>query len=191
MKKKWVRYTVGAIGACIAAWIILLAIGFFYVKSQKEKLIATIEEDISQKLAAKLSFDDLSVDFFQNFPGISVDLKNVHLQDSLFNFHKKELLRVQHFYVGFGLIDLFTGKKNPDYITLSNGNIYLFSDSTGHKNWNILKKQPGNKNNTDLRKITLKNIGVVFEDIGKLKYFNVQFIKMKCSIHNSSDRINV
>src|SRR5215469_14360905 len=107
MKKKWVRYTVGAIGACIAAWIILLAIGFFYVKSQKEKLIATIEEDISQKLAAKLSFDDLSVDF------------------------------------------------------------------TGHKNWNILKKKPGNKNNTDLRKITLKNIGVVFEDIGKLKYFNV------------------
>src|SRR5215467_14268701 len=153
MKKKWIRYIAVAIGSCVAAWIIVLAVGFFYVQSQKEKLIASVEKDISQKIAAKLFFDDLSVDFFQNFPGISVDLKNVHLQDSLFSLHKKELLRVQHFYFGFGLIDLFSGKKNPDYITLSNGAIYLFTDSSGNKNWNILKKQTG-KSNIDLKKIT-------------------------------------
>ncbi|HEY1870735.1 MAG TPA: AsmA family protein, partial [Chitinophagaceae bacterium] len=142
MKKKWIRYAAGAIGACIVAWIILLAVGFFYVQSQKEKLIASIEKDISQKISAKPSFDDLSVDFFQNFPGISISLKNVHLQDSLSSLRKKELLSVQHFYLGFGLFDLLTGKKQPDYITLSNGNIYLFTDSSGNKNWNILKKQP-------------------------------------------------
>lgn len=191
MKKKWIRYTAGAIGACIVAWIILLAICFFYVQSQKEKLIASIEKDISQKITAKLSFDDLTIDFFQNFPGISIHLKNVRLQDSMSGFRKKELLSVQHFYVGFGPFDLLAGKKQPDYITLSNGNIYLFTDSLGNKNWNILKKQPGNKNNIDIKKITFKNVDVVFEDIGKFKYFNIQFIKMKCSIHNSNDRIDL
>src|SRR4030095_3874300 len=119
----------------------------------------------------------------------SVELKNLTLHDSLFSSHKKELLRVQHVYIGFGIFSLFSRTKTLKYIKLSNGSIYLFADTAGNKNWHILRSQPENKKPFDLEKIGFKNVNVVFQDKRKFKYFNVWFEKMKCSI--SSDNANI
>jgi len=189
MKRKWIKYIIRAVALCLVVWMLLLAIAFFYIKSNKQKIINLIKSDIGQRISGQISFDGLSINFFQNFPGISVDLENVHLADSLFSLNKRELLSVQHLYIGFGILDLLIGKKNPKYITFSNGRIYLFADSTGYKNWNILKKQPGNKSKFDLKKVSLRNINAIFEDVGKFKFYEVWFEKMKCNIHSDADQI--
>ena len=106
MKRKWIKYTVRTIIAVIIAWILFLGIAFFYIKTHKQKLITAIKDDIEKKISGEIEFSGLTVDFFQNFPNISVDLTNLSLHDSLFSSHGKELLHMQHIYVGFGLFQL-------------------------------------------------------------------------------------
>src|SRR5690349_3356337 len=189
MARKWIKYAIRAIIAVIAAWIVFLGVAFFYIKTHKQKLISAVKDDVGKKISGELDFSDLTVDFFQNFPNISVDLTNLSLHDSLFSFHKKELLHVQHVYVGFGLFSLFSSAKTLKYVKLSGGSIYLFADTAGNKNWDILKSGPGNDKPFNLEKVGLKNVNVVFQDKGKFKYFNVWFEKMKCGISSRGDDI--
>ena len=96
---------------------------------------------------------------------------------------------MQHIYIGFRLFSLFSRTKTLKYIKLSNGSIYFFADAAGNKNWQILKSQPGNSKPFHLKKISFKNVNVIFQDKGKFKYFDVWFEKMKCSISSGNDNI--
>ncbi len=189
MKKKWIKYILRGLFACIITWILLLVIAFVYISTNQGKIIASIQSSLEKKISGKINFTGLRIDFFQNFPGISVDLKNVQLHDSLFQLHKKELLHVQHLYVSFGLFNVFSGNRTPKYLVFSNGSISFFVDSAGNKNWNILQSQPGTKKAFDLKKISFKNINVVFEDKSKFKYYDVWFEKMKCTIYSGRGNI--
>src|ERR1043166_8052076 len=189
MKRKWIKYGVRAIIAVIVAWLLFVGIAFFYIKTNKQKLISAVKPDIGKKISGEIDFSELSVDFFQNFPNVAVDLTSLSLHDSLFSFHKKELLHVQHVYIGFGILNLFSSTKSLKYIKLSNGSIYLFVDTGGNKNWHILRSQPGDKKPFDLEKIGFKNVNVTFQDKSKFKYYNVWFEKMKCSISSRGDKI--
>src|SRR5258708_23000970 len=160
MKRKWMKYILRGIVVCISVWILLFAVAFVYIKINKENIIASVKSDLARKISGKIVFDDLNIDLFQNFPGVSIEVNNVHVQDSLFYNHKKELLNVQHIYMGFGTLDLLTGKKIPKYLTLTDGTIFLFADSLGNKNWNIFKEESGSEKKIALKKITLKNINI-------------------------------
>jgi len=189
MARKWIKYAVRTIIAVIAAWIVFLGIAFFYINTHKQKLISAVKDDIGKKISGDLDFSELTVDFFQDFPNISVDLVNFSLRDSLFSSHRKELLRMEHVYVGFGLFSLFSRAKTLKYIKLSNGSIYLFADTAGNKNWQILRSGTGSSKPFNLEKIGLKNVNLVFQDKHKFKYFHVWFEKMKCSISSRGDDI--
>jgi hypothetical protein len=190
MKRKWIRYTISAIIACVVIWIVALAIAFFYIRVNKEAIIASVRSNIANRISGKINFDDLAIDLFENFPGISITVKNVHVRDSLFNSQKKELLSVNEIYMGFGILDLLSGKKTPKYLTLANGTIVFFADSARNKNWNILKEQPESQpKSIALKKIKFININAFFQDNAKRKFYNVWFEKMKCSIDDSRDQI--
>ena len=189
MKKKWIKYTGGTIIVIIVVWMLFLGVAFFYIKTNKQKLINTVKAEIGSKISGKIDFSELSVDFFQNFPNISIDLTNLSLHDSLFAIHKRELLHVQHVYIGFGILSLFSRTKSLKYLKLANGSIYLFADTSGNKNWHILRTQPGNEKPFDLEKVGFKNINVTFQDKSKFKYFNVWFEKMKCTISSTKENI--
>lgn len=189
MKRKWIRYILAGAAACVLIWALLLAAALVYVKVNKETIIASVQSDLTKKISGKISFDDLAIDPFHNFPGVTIGLRNVHLQDSSFDVHKKELLAVQHIYMGFGILDLLTGKKQPKYITLTNGTIFLFSDSAGNKNWNILKAQNPELKKIELKKVTLRNMNLFFEDDRKYKFYNLSFEKLKCIITEKNNRL--
>ena len=192
MKKKWIRYTVRAIIAFALTWLLLLTIAFFYVKINEQKIISSIQVSLSEKIAGKIDFDALTIDLFRNFPGISIDVKHLHVRDSSFARHGKELLAVGEVSMGFGLLDLLVGKKAPKYLTLSNGTIFLFADSAGYKNWNILKAQgkSQSRQKLTLKKVRFKNMNAFFQDIAKRKFYNVWFEKMKCGIQDNDESID-
>src|SRR5205814_8707562 len=178
MKRKWIRYILTGVLTCILIWGLLLIAALVYVKINKESIIASVESDIKRKISGKINFDDLTIDPFHNFPGVTLGLRNVHLQDSSFHANKKELLAVQHIYMGFGILDLLAGKKEPKYITLTNGTLFLFADSTGNKNWNILKSQNQGLKKIELNKITLRNMNEIFDEDSKYKFYNLWFDKL-------------
>lgn len=179
------------IAACVCAWILLLVAAFAYVKINKERIVAAVRADITKKITGKISFGDLTIDIIKNFPGISIDVENFHLQDSSFARHRKELLRARHLYMGFDILQLLTGKKAPKYVRLTDGTIFFFADTLGEKNWNIFREQAHTNRKLNLKKIILKNMNIFFQDDGKFKFYNVAFEKMKCSIDEEGDRLSL
>jgi len=189
MKKKWIKYILRTIIVCLATWLLLLVIAFLYIKINKTQIIASLRSGIEKRISGNIRFDDLSVDLIQNFPGVSINIKNLHIRDSTADPHKKELLQVKNVYMGFGIIELLTGKKSPKYLTLTDGTIFLFEDSLSVKNWNIFRAQPQTQKNITVKKITLKNINAIFQDDSKYKFYNVLFEKTKCSIIDNKEQI--
>jgi hypothetical protein len=190
MKKKWIRYVAGAIIVCAALWAVLLAIALIYIRINKEEIVASVKSAVSKKILGTINFNDFHIDLFQNFPGISINVKSVHLRDPLFSAHKKELANIGEVYMGFGIIDLLMGNKVPKYVTLANGVIYFYKDSAGNRNWDILKQANSPRSQKILlRKIKLKNINAFFQDNGKRKFFNIWFDKMKCGIEDGHNEM--
>jgi len=193
MRRKWIRYIAGAIIACAALWALLLAIALVYIKINKQNIVDSVKSTIGKKISGTINFDDFHIDLFENFPGVSINVKNVHLRDSLFASHKKELANVKMVYMGFGIIELLSGKKVPKYLTLADGVIYFFKDSSGNRNWDILQKKTNAEASQEiaLRKVKFKHINAFFQDNGKQKFYNVWFEKMKCGIKDNGGQVNL
>jgi len=190
MRRKWIRYLFKAVIAFVCGWIILLAAALIYIKVEKQKIVASVEAGLAKKVSGTISFADFTIDPFHNFPGVSIDVKEFHLQDSSFHNHQHELVFAQHIYMGFGILELLSGKKIPKYIRVTDGKIFLFADSAGNKNWNIFKRsQSEAPNQVDLKKVTFRNMNIFFEDDGKFKFYNVWFQKMKCSIRDNGEQV--
>jgi AsmA-like protein len=190
MKRKWIRYLLKALIAFVCGWMILLAAALIYIKINKQKIVASVRASFTKKVSGNISFADFAIDPFHNFPGISIDVKEFHLQDSTFHSHQHELVYAQHIYMGFGIIELLTGKKVPKYVRVTNSKFFFFADSVGNKNWDILKRsQPQSRRKIDLKKVTFRNTNVFFEDDRKFKFHNVWFQKLKCSIRDKDERL--
>ena len=190
MKRKWIGYVFKALIAFVCGWFILLAAALIYIKVNKQKIVASVQASLTKKVSGSISFADFTIDPFHNFPGVSIDVKDFHLRDSFFQNHQHELVNAQHVYMGFGILELLTGKKIPKYVRVSESKIFFFADSVGNKNWNIFKKsQSQTSNKIDLKKVTFRNTNVFFEDDKKSKFFNIWFEKMKGSISDKGDHI--
>ena len=191
MPKKWIRYITKTVIAFAALWILLLAIAFVYIELNKEAIVSSVRVSLNKKITGAIDFKSLTIDLFNNFPGISIDVKNVHIKDSLFNRHRKELLSANVISMGFGLIDLVFGRKTPKYVTISNATLLFFADSTGQKNWHILRKGESRSSKLPLKKIKFKNVNAFFQDVSKQKFYNMWFEKMKCNLEDHINTIDV
>ena len=104
--------------------------------------------------------------FFKNFPDVSLELQGVSLTDSLYEQHHHPLMDLDFVYVKFNLLSLLGGNPRIGKVTLSQGQIYLFTDSTGYSNSYLLKKNSPNKNKARSK----KNI-----HIGNFSLENIRF----------------
>ena len=71
MKWKWIRRIFRALAVLVGLWALLLVVVFFYIRNNKSKIIQLIKSNISRQIAGEVKFDDVSANFFENFPGVS------------------------------------------------------------------------------------------------------------------------
>jgi hypothetical protein len=187
-RKDWLRLILKGIAVFIVCWMLLIVVAYLYISTNKDKIAEGIRTDLNKKINGTISFGNLEFDLFHNFPSVSIDVSDLHVRDSAFAKHGKELLQVKHVYMGFGFYDLLAGKRQPEKITLKDGTAYLYADTSGYANWKILKEatdtSSGAKKKTLLEKISLVNMHVIFQDEKKFKYYSIIFKDTKCKIDN-------
>ncbi len=169
----------------LIALLFLMALGsFLYVYFNRDFIEGQIKSEINKKVDGEIVSEKFSFDFLKYFPATSVQLEDFSIRDSLYSKHKMELLHAENVYVRINLKDLFSHKVVIENITLENGGIFIFTDSTGYSNKYLLKR----KNDADtiaietsLRKIAFTNFKFVYRDQSKKKFFNIFITKLKCS----------
>ncbi|HJP63524.1 MAG TPA: AsmA family protein, partial [Mucilaginibacter sp.] len=167
----------------IAAFVVVIVLLFFgslwYITHNKSKVLKLVNDELNSRLDGTVIIGDMKPNFFQNFPDISLGLKNVLIRDKRFNEHHRTLLDAKDFSVSVKAWPLFKGSIKINHIDISNAAVDLFTDSTGYSNRSVFKTGPKKKkdtttNNYDSRlgRFSLTNVNFKVEDQSKRKRFD-------------------
>src|SRR5690349_4118168 len=138
---RWLKLTLKIAGILICVVLLLWIAVAAYVYSHKKELLRTITEQLNEDLNGKLTIERMEPSLIQGFPGISVALENVLLRDSMWDKHKHDLVKAKNVFIKIDAFSILSGSPTIKDIRISNGAIYLFTDSLGLRNTDIFKKR--------------------------------------------------
>ncbi|MGV3508784.1 MAG: AsmA family protein, partial [Sphingobacteriaceae bacterium] len=156
-----------------------------YVTSNKKSLLADLTTQLNNNINGKLTIESMEPALIRGFPGISVSLKNVVLQDSLYQQHRHSLLDAKEVFIALNVFSFFGGKVQIEKFNINDGKIYLFTDSLGNSNSNIFKegndsdKKDGSKK---IKRLEFRNVSFIQENQLKEKLFNFDIHRLNANI---------
>ncbi|WP_442587568.1 AsmA family protein [Pedobacter sp. AW31-3R] len=171
-----------------AALVILIVLAFtgvaLYVNANKKELLVSITKELNKNLNGSMTVEVMEPTFLKGFPGVSVKLKNVEMRDSLWNKHHHSFLTAKDFDISVNTLALLKGTIEIRRISITDAEVYLFTDSNGYSNTSIFRKNPDKKEKTteessspaEIRRFDLNNVRFILDNRkgNKLFLFAVQ-----------------
>jgi len=175
-------------GLLVVSYVILLV----YLETNKKSIIKDITAEFSEKINGKVSVGDAEISILRSFPGISVLMNKVEIVDSLYDLHKKPLLKADELYVSLSISKLINKQPALNGVKIRNGIIHLFTADDGYSNSYLFRPKDrenntGNKKN-DIRFIDLKNTAITIEDIRKNKLHKILASRMIVEFRNKGSQ---
>jgi len=138
----WLKRTL-QIFAGLITLIIIVFIGLaIYVNIHKKELLVSINKELNRNINGSLTVGGMEPTFLRGFPGVSVHLNNVEVKDSLFKVHQHPLLNAKDFDIAVNAMALLRGTIEIRKISISDAEVYLYTDTNGYSNTSIFKKKP-------------------------------------------------
>src|ERR1700742_2130844 len=110
--------------------ILLAGIAVAILATQQERLVRMAVTELNKQLPGELAVGGSDLSLFQNFPFISIGLKNVRLLPAKTTGGKPGY-EADRMFVGFSLADIVRQQYHVKVILLKNGHMALTRDSTG------------------------------------------------------------
>lgn len=177
--RKWLRIIL-ITGGILIALLVLLFLGMtWYIHANKDNFLKQITAQLNDRLSGNIRIGDMEPSLLKSFPNVSIALKKVVLEDSLFQQHHHPLLDVNDIFVRVNTLSLLRKHVDVNEISLQDGTIFLYTDTTGYSNTYVLqrksapeKKSKGSKD-ANISKLTLKNISFIIDNRQKFKLFHL------------------
>lgn len=196
--RKWLRIIL-ITGGIFIALLVLLFLGMtWYIHANKDNFLKQITAQLNDRLSGNIRIGDMEPSLWKSFPNVSIALKKVVLEDSLFQQHHHPLLDVNYIFVRVNTLSLLRKHVNVNEITLQDGTIFLYTDTTGYSNTYVLQRKTAPKKNNgakdvDIKKLTLTNINFIIDNRQKFKLFqlDVRQLDGKVSAADSSIQFTI
>ncbi len=151
--------------------LVVTAIAILY--SQQQRLVFLAVKELNKKLPGELVIGSSTISIFQNFPYVSIALKDVFFYSGK-NKRDKPLFEAEKIFTGFSLSDILKQHYRVKVIFLKNGQLHLEQDNDGkiniieasriYQDVAVSKKDTTTELDLDLKKIVLKNMDISFFD---------------------------
>ncbi|HVU96279.1 MAG TPA: AsmA family protein [Puia sp.] len=168
-RKRILRWTLIPIFLLIL--LVGIAAGILY--TQQERLVRLAVTELNKKLPGELVVGGSDLSLVQNFPYISIGLKNVKLLPTKIS-GVTPIYEAERMFVGFSIKDILNQQYHVKVILLKNGHLDLVQDSTGQLNLveavaiapdTTAKAAPGSQPlDLDIKKFVLKNMRITYRD---------------------------
>ena len=174
---RWLKYALITFGALFTIILLLFAGVSFYINSNKTDLISKFIKEVETKYHTQITINDLSLSFFKEFPSISLLIENVDAKGPMYEIHKHKFFTASKIYLRLNLLALLTGKLSIGKTLIANGNVYIYTDSSGVNNLSVLNSGV-EKDKKEKRPIVLpsnvefQNFDITIEDKQKEKLFS-------------------
>ncbi|HTN37572.1 MAG TPA: AsmA-like C-terminal region-containing protein [Arachidicoccus sp.] len=175
---KWAKIVSIVLGSLFVLLVLLWLLAGWYVNSHKEALLKKITTYVSEHLDGQFKIGDMQPALFKGFPDVSLELEDVSLGDSLIGVHHRNLFQFESVFAKFNLFSMLSGHPHITKMTLKNGQINLFTDSSGYTNSYLLNKKNRKKKTSprqmEVSAYQLENILFTFDHKPKNK--KIQFL---------------
>ncbi len=191
--KKWLR-TLARFALLIFILVVLGYTGLaWYMHTHKKQVLVSLTKNLNQGLSGTLSIGDMETTFLGGFPGVSVELHNVTLRDSLYNTHKRTLLSAGSAKVSLNVLALLRGAIQIKKIGISNAAIYIYVAPNGYSNTALFKKKPRNEKGggggslPELRGLRLDNVSFTADNQKKGKLYKFKIHRLTGSLRYTQE----
>ena len=176
--------------------LVVTAIAILY--SQQQRLVFLAVKELNKKLPGELVIGSSNISVFENFPYVSIALKDVYFYSGK-NKRDKPLFEAEKIFTGFSLSDILKQHYRVKVIFLKNGQLHLEQDNDGKINiveaGRIYQDGPVSKKDTttaldlDLKKIVLKNMNISFFDSKSNQQVVSHIDRIQSSFSSDSSKI--
>ncbi len=189
---RWLKYTLITFGTLFTLILLLFAGVSIYINSNKAELISKFKKEAETKYHTQITIDDLSLSLFKEFPSISVLVENVDAKGPMYQIHKHPLFSASKIYLRLNTLALLTGKLSIGKTLITNGNVYIYTDSSGVNNLSVLKlgveKDKKEKKTLELpSNVEFRNIDITIEDKQKEKLFSFLINRFEAKTNSKGD----
>lgn len=182
----------------IVILIILIGVAIGVLYTQQQRLINLAIKELNKQLPGELVIEGSTISPFQNFPYISIGLKNVRF------FATKQqtgrpMYQLEKLFVGFSLPDILQQKYNVKIILLKTGHIDIVRDVNGNLNIVEATKIQQDTISTaetqsaaldlDIKKIILRDLDIAFLDKESGQHVSTHIDKIKTAFR--IDSVNI
>lgn len=191
MKKflNWLGYTI--VGILCLMTLIYIG-GSIYIKQNKKELIAEASKNIEEKYHSIVLIKDINLSLFAQFPNLSIQLKEIDVQGPMYKIHQQKLFKAENISVRIKFLPLLIGSLKFSKTKIENGQVYLYTDSTGKNNLSEFNQKKGEKKTVSLPElIELNNFEVIINDQKKKKFFDFFLNKIDIKTKELNNVLNL
>ncbi|MDO6431114.1 AsmA-like C-terminal region-containing protein [Flavitalea sp. BT771] len=177
--------------------LVITAVAILY--SQQQRLVGIAVKELNKQLPGRLVVDGSEITAFQNFPYISIGLKNVKFYPGKLA-SDKPIYEAERMFAGFSLSDILKQQYHVKVIALKNGHLDLVQDTAGKLN--IVEASRMTKDTTRvantsapaaldlaIKKIVLKNIIISYLDKRSGQQIATHIDKIRSSLQDDSMKV--
>lgn len=193
---RWLKYSIASVCSILIALLLIFVGVSIYIKNNKNDLIAKFTKEAEIKYHTQISVGDISISFFKSFPSISLVIKNVEAKGPLYKVNNRKLFSATEIYLRLNTLKLLVGKLRIGKTSLTNGNVFIYTDSSGISNLSYftsaMEKDKKAKKTIELpENITLENFDIIIEDLQKNKHFSFLVRKLEATTKSKDDSIYI
>ena len=192
---KFKKYLIKGFGIFICFILLLYILIFSYVTLNKAIIIKQVTSEVSKKINGNLTIKNVDINFFSQFPQVSVALHNVLLTDTMYAVHHHAFFQGENVYIRVSIMNLIAKKSAVNGFKIQNGSIYVYTDTSGYTN-RYLAEQKHNKvpdtattkNKNELRSIVLNNVRIIEDDKKKEKLHDIVVNDLDLTLDDKDER---
>lgn len=170
-----------------------------YINIHKEEILGNVSDKIENEINGNVDIRDISLSFFRNFPKISVLLSDVEITDLEFEKHHTPFFKGKDVFVQIDIQKLLKKHFSIKEVKIEQAQFYVYTDSTGYTNGYLFKlkedakkvSSPGKADKVELRRVVLKDVGVIIDDQEKNKFYDLHTNKLAVNINDSDTSLEL
>ncbi|MDR0894495.1 MAG: AsmA-like C-terminal region-containing protein [Prevotellaceae bacterium] len=180
---------------------VLLLLMFLLPVAFQGKITDLVKSEGNKMLRAQFDFDKLSISLFKNFPKASVTLNNFWLK-GVGAFDNDTLINAGELSASVDLFSLFGDNYEISKVSMEDVSVKAVVLADGQVNWDIMKPDSDAADDVaasaesspfsmQLKKLTAKNIRVIYDDRQGNMYADIRKLNATCSGNFGSERTTI
>jgi hypothetical protein len=176
--KKILRWAFLLLGFLTVLVALATGIAWYY----KPEITQAVHRKLNEKINGEFDIKDIGISVLEDFPNVSITLRDVYLRGAQYERYKKDFFRAQKLQLNVHLGKLLVKEIDVKSVKIVHGQVFIFRTRLGYTNLDVFKAyHPGQRDTTaqhssaslSVEELDFDDVALFFSDSLKEKAFGV------------------